>query len=142
MDMDYLDHTLVNPVTPEDILKLGEVAEHLERLPNWELYFDDSHGYFIKRVLKFNDADKARRYIGEIKELAEEMHTIPSIQLKGTDVEVICNSHELNGLHLNDMIMAAHVDSIFDRWDIISGERDKVTQASDESFPASDPPGY
>jgi hypothetical protein len=42
-------------------------------------------------------------------------------------------------LHRNDFIMAARTNDIYDRWDEIVGEKDKLQKALEATFPASDP---
>lgn len=140
--MNYLEQTIIAILDEKDALNKDEISSHLENLGNWELFFDDSTGYFIKRIFAFDDSDKGREYMAELKKQAEEVHASPQIDLTGTDVAVKCYNTHIDGLHLNEIIMAAHADELYERWDIITGERDRVTQASDESFPASDPPGY
>lgn len=141
--MKYLDETILAKISAEETaMTVKEASNHVQNFKNWELLYQDNTGYHLVRNFQFDDTDKAREYIKELKALAEEMHTIPNISIKGNQVRVDCHTLELNGLHRNDFIMAAHADDLYDRWDIITGERDKVTQASDESFPASDPPGY
>lgn len=141
--MKYLDETIAAKVSADETaMSVEEATDHIEDLNNWELLFEESLGYHLVRFFDFTDTDKARDYIKELKELAEEMHKIPNIEIKGVQVRVVCYTPELKGLHRNDFIMAAHADDLYDRWDVIMGERDKVTQASDDSFPASDPPGY
>lgn len=141
--MDYLDQTIVGGITKKtSAMTVEEATAHLEHLDKWELLHHDSTGYHIVRLFDFNDTDKAREYINELKKIADEMHTVPDIRLTGTQVRVACHTPKIQGLHLNDFIMAAHADDLYERWDIITGERDKVTEASDQSFPASDPPGY
>jgi len=123
-------------------MSVEDATQNLQNLSNWELMYDDSRGYYLVRCFSFADSEKSREFINEMKTVCEEMHAIPDIQMNGTDVNFTCYTPRLSGLHLNDFIMAARTNDLYDRWDTISGERDKVTQASYDSFPASDPPGY
>lgn len=142
--MDYLNEQIAAEISAEDsAMTVEEAKNSLEHLDNWELLHEESTGYHLKRLFDFADADKAREFITELEKMIEDMqHVIPNIDLKGTQVQVMCHTSKLEGLHRNDFIMAAHADELYERWDILTGERDKVTEASDESFPASDPPAY
>lgn len=141
--MDYLKEAIVVEIGDNvQAMSVDEATRCLENLPNWELIYDDSRGYYLRRCFCFTDADKSREFIIEIKTLCDDMHTIPDIKINGTEVNIVCYTPQLNGLHRNDFIMAAHSNDLYSRWDVIMGERDKVTQASYDSFPASDAPGY
>lgn len=141
--MDYLKETIVRELDNNtQAMSVEEAKQHLEHLENWELMYEDSRGYHLRRVFCFTDTDKSREFIVVVKSLCEEMHAIPTIEINGTDVNVVCYTPQLNGLHRNDFIMAAHTNDLYMRFDAITTDDDKVTQASYESFPASDPPGY
>ncbi len=141
--MDDLKEAIVLEIDGNATAMLVEEAtQHLQNLDNWELMYEESRVYYLVRCFTFADSDKSREFINEMKTQCEEMHAIPDIQINGSDVNFACYTLKLNGLHLNDFIMAARTNDLYDRWATISGERDKVTQASIESFPASDPPGY
>lgn len=123
-------------------MSIEEAKYYLQNLYNWELMYENSRGYYLERCFSFTDSDRTREFINEMKALSDNMHAIPNMQIDGTDVSFTCYTPQLNGLHLNDFIMAAHTDDLYIRWDAITAEYDKVTQASYDSFPASDAPGY
>lgn len=141
--MDYLKEAIVRNIDNKARAMSVEVAkQHLESLDNWELMYEDPKGYHLRRIFCLTDSDKSREFIAEVTALCEEMHTIPTMQANGADVSIVCYTPQLRGLHRNDFIMAAHINDLYMRWDAILAERDKVTQASYDSFPASDPPAY
>ena len=141
--MDDLKEAIVEEVDDEtQAMSVEEAKQHLESLKNWELLYDESKGYHLQRCFNFTDADKSREFVNELKPMCDEMHPIPVVQVNGMEVEIVCYTPQLSGLHFNDFIMAAHADELYMRWDEMMADQDKVSQASYESFPASDPPGY
>jgi len=138
---DYLEEAVAAEISADETAMTAEEAQsHLDNLDEWELI--RVNGYAVTRTFEMPTTDKAIEFTHRLNKLASEMHHIPDIRILGQHVQVTCYTDALEGLHRNDFIMAAHANDLYDRWDIITGERDKVTEASDESFPASDPPGY
>lgn len=126
----------------ETAMTAAEAEDYLLHLDEWELTTEDGVGCEITRTFEMQDEAQAIEYVNRLNAIASEQHHIPDIRVLGEHVEVTCYTEGIEGLHRNDFIMAAHADDLYARWDVITGERDEVTQASDESFPASDPPAY
>ena len=141
--MRYLDKAIQREISAEETaMTLEEARKHIENFKNWELLYQGNMGYHLVRTLKFNENDEALEYIEKLKELTKELHSTPRITIKGNQVHVDCHTFELKGLHLNDFIIAAYVDDLYGQRDVNISERDIVAEASNDSFPASDPPGY
>jgi 4a-hydroxytetrahydrobiopterin dehydratase len=96
------------PATQEEIDKFKP------QIPQWELIEVDG----IKRLLRkftFDDFVKALNFTNKVGELAEQEGHHPAILTEWGSVEVSWWTHKIGGLHMNDFIMAARTDELFDQ---------------------------
>ncbi len=106
-----LSHDQMTALTPEEIEKyltelkegwlvrrsLGEGGEFLETQK-------------IVKVFKFEDFVKAMEFVNKIAQIAEKEGHHPDINIHYNKVEIVLWSHYINGLSLNDFIIAAKID--------------------------------
>jgi pterin-4a-carbinolamine dehydratase len=127
-------------LTAEDTPLTEEmVKSQLEYLSNWKVDRSEE-GFQLKRFYEFPDFQQATQFVYEIGKRLCGAKLLPRIELIENVVSVAWLSPEARGLHPMDFIMAATTDEVFGDWATITGVRDKVDEASEESFPASDPP--
>jgi 4a-hydroxytetrahydrobiopterin dehydratase len=122
-------------------LSEAEVKELWLETPMWEVVEEDG-GKRIRRTFEMPAFAQAVAFTVHVARLAEEANHHPTITLKYRDVIVEWFTHTLNDVHRNDFIMAARSDAAYLEELDTARKRSTVTEASVESFPASDPPGW
>ncbi|MGH8718508.1 MAG: 4a-hydroxytetrahydrobiopterin dehydratase [Burkholderiales bacterium] len=82
----------------------------LRETPGWNLAEDG--GLWIKRNFKFANFGAAMKFACAVGELAEEEGHHPDIHFGWGYCSVNFQTHKIKGLHENDFIMAAKVNSL------------------------------
>ena len=96
-------------------LALGaeEIDQFLSHVPNWDSdTFKGNH--VVRRKFVLSDYDKARRFVDMVADLAEYEDHHPEIIFGYIYVEVIYWTHVVDGLHMNDFIMASKTDTVYE----------------------------
>lgn len=90
-------------------LRKDEAQVMMAQLPEWRLHDDAKR---ISRRFAFKNFKQALAFVNALGELAEKEFHHPDIALGWGYAEVTFMTHSIDGLHLNDFIMAARTDAL------------------------------
>lgn len=93
------------------VVKNEKVGELLLAIPSWRREFDDGVEK-LKREFHFIEFKDAFSFTYKIASLSDREDHHPKIVTEWGKVTVYWWSHKVNGLHINDFIMAAKTDLI------------------------------
>lgn len=88
-------------------LHLERIMYYLDQTPHWDYEHDR-----IARKFSFNTFKDAMNFVNRIAELAELQQHHPDILVSYNMVKISLWTHSLNGLTINDFIMAAKIDRL------------------------------
>jgi 4a-hydroxytetrahydrobiopterin dehydratase len=91
------------PIAPE------AASELLAQLPGWRIHTGDGTPK-LEREFRFRDFRRAFALAEKIAALAEQEDHHPLLQVEWGKLTVKWWTHRINGLHLNDFILAARTD--------------------------------
>ncbi|MCU1716986.1 4a-hydroxytetrahydrobiopterin dehydratase [Pseudomonas sp. 5P_3.1_Bac2] len=89
----------------------AELAELMQQIPNWNIEVRGDH-MELERVFAFKNFRYALAFTNAVGAIAEEVNHHPALLTEWGKVTVTWWSHELRGLHRNDLIMAARTDQL------------------------------
>ena len=90
-----------------------EIEEYHDEVPEWEVVEVDGV-HHLKRTFKFDDFAEALDFTNKVGEIAEEEGHHPVIELTWGRATVEWWTHNIEGLHKNDFIMAAKTSEIYE----------------------------
>lgn len=95
-------------------LSSTELNSLLPEIPDWQLINDNGINK-LQQIFTIKNYQQAVKFTLAIAELAEQQGHHPKITLEYGQVSVQWWTHIINGLHKNDVIMAAKSSDIFQK---------------------------
>lgn len=99
-------------------LSMEAAGKYLTEAPGWEL---QENATKLKRTFKFKDFMEALGFAQHVGGLCEEQGHHPDITIGWGYCRIVFQTHKINGLHENDFIMAAKVNSLADELSKFTG---------------------
>ena len=90
-----------------------ELAELMVQIPEWLVEVREGIMQ-LERVYKFKNFRLALAFANRVGEIAEKAFHHPALLVEWGKVTVTWWSHEMKGLHKNDLIMAARTDEVLE----------------------------
>ncbi len=90
------------------VLKQEEIKDYLSQLKDWEFLETNK----ITKESKFKDFKDAMDFVNKVAGIAEEESHHPDIAIHYNKVEITLWTHFINGLSINDFIMAAKIGNL------------------------------
>ena len=92
-------------------LNEADAADFITQVPDWEI-IEVTGVRQLQRQFRFKNFVEALAFTNQVGALAEEEDHHPALLTEWGMVTVTWWTHAVNGLHKNDFIMAAKVDSL------------------------------
>lgn len=86
----------------------AEAVDYLSQTKDWVL---DADAKKITKEYKFKDFIGAVNFVNNVAGIAEEEGHHPNIQINYNKVLLELSTHSINGLSVNDFILAAKIDA-------------------------------
>jgi 4a-hydroxytetrahydrobiopterin dehydratase len=88
--------------------KNKETKEYLKKVPKWKAI----KNHHLYREFKFKDFKSAQKFSNKVGKIAERENHHPDINLGWGYVNITTYTHAINGLSINDFILAAKINKI------------------------------
>ncbi len=96
-------------VSPLSRNQISELQKQIS--PEWKLS-EDKNIPKIRKTFKFRDFKEAMVFVNKVANLAESEGHHPNIFVYYNKVELELYTHAIKGLHENDFVLAAKIDSL------------------------------
>lgn len=96
------------------VMQPADIQKTMQQLPGWKLAEQEGEKS-LERTFIFPDFASALSFTNQIGKIAEEENHHPAILTEWGKVKVAWWTHKIHGLHMNDFIMAARTNDIYQK---------------------------
>ena len=89
----------------------NEAKRLIQFVPSWTLKSSEL-GHTLTRKFMFKTFADAFQFASKVAELADQQDHHPKLVIEWGKVSIFWWTHSVNGLHMNDFIMAAKTDAL------------------------------
>ena len=93
------------------VISEGEARRLLPLVPLWTLNSQEL-GFVLTREFMFKTFAEAFQFASKVAELADQQDHHPKLIIEWGKVSIFWWTHSINGLHMNDFVMAAKTDAL------------------------------
>lgn len=91
-----------------------EIRSLQKEVPEWKLeYSNDRNLCFLARTYAFSSYEQVLSFHHEVGGLAEEQQHHPEMITQYGDITIRWWTHTVGGVHMNDFVLAAKCDSLY-----------------------------
>jgi 4a-hydroxytetrahydrobiopterin dehydratase len=100
-------HQRCRPMRGQSAMTPAEIAAQLPQVPGWAVVEGS-----LERAFHFADFHRTMAFVNAVAWVAQQEDHGPDLMVSWTTCRVRFNTHDVNGLSLNDFICAAKVDAL------------------------------
>jgi 4a-hydroxytetrahydrobiopterin dehydratase len=108
--MKLIEQRCIPIETGTEPLSREEAAPLFLQVPGWSM--DERE---LRREFKFKDFRTAMEFVNAIAKIVDAQNHHPDITISYNKVTLVLTTHKINGLSINDFIIAAKIDGIAER---------------------------
>ena len=89
-----------------------EIHKYLKKVDGWDVKEDETKNYFLIKEFKFQNFLESQNFINKVSDIAEKEGHHPDISIGWGYCLVMVHTHAIEGLSVNDFILASKIDLI------------------------------
>ena len=96
-------------ILPFDI---SEIHKYQKKIDGWDVKESKKKIYFLEKIFTFKNFINSQNFVNQVGEISEKENHHPDISFGWGYAKIIITTHAIEGLSVNDFILAAKIDQI------------------------------
>ena len=97
-------------VIPFDI---SEIHKYQKKVDGWEILKNKKKVYLLEKNFKFKNFIESQNFINKVGQISESENHHPDISFGWGYAKIAITTHAIEGLSINDFILAAKINEVF-----------------------------